>query len=108
MLNFLLSLHGMRNKKEKMNQELADIIALRALAFIAGDDNYLNLLMMETGLSQNELIKKSEDNLFLAGILDFILGHEKILINFCEDCGLDYTIPALARQLYFTQKVDII
>lgn len=110
MLNFLLSLrymrHIMKQKKRIINQDIADITALNALAFIAGDDKYLNLLMVETGFSGGDLAEKPEDPAFLAAILDFILGHEDILINFCENSGIDYTIPALARQQYFPEQVD--
>ncbi len=88
----------MKRKNEKMNQELAEIVALQALAYIAGEENYLNWLMSETGSGQDQLENAAENKEFLAGILDFLLVHEEILINFCESIGIDYTVPASARQ----------
>lgn len=82
-----------------MTPERAQTIALRALAHIAGDQRRLDGLMTMTGLDESELRARPDDPMLLAGVLDFLLGHEPSLIEFCESCGIDPVEPGRARAL---------
>ena len=85
---------------EKMNKELAEITAIQVVAFLAGDENHMSWLMNETGLSIADF-SAIEDNLdILAGVLDFLLTHENILLEFCEAQNIDPTIPAEIRPFF--------
>lgn len=97
MFNFPL-LYADILKDITMNREIAEIIALRALAFIAGSEKMLQWLMAETGIDPRELAGAADNGEMLAGILDFLLGHEDILVRFCEHETIDATTPARARR----------
>jgi Protein of unknown function (DUF3572) len=81
-----------------MNQEQSEILGLQALAYIAGDEKTLNWLMAETGVSPADIGNVDDPNEMLAGVLDFLLSHEDILIKFCEQEKITPTDPARARQ----------
>ena len=82
-----------------MTPERAQTIALRALAHIAEDQRRLDGLMTMTGLEESELRARPDDPMLLAGVLDFLLGHEPSLLEFCEACGIDPVEPGRARAL---------
>ncbi len=81
-----------------MNNEQSEILALQALTYLAGDEEKLGWMITETGISPTDLANSTERLEVLAGVLDFLLGHEEILIDFCQSEGLDPTSPARARQ----------
>ncbi|TNE36068.1 MAG: DUF3572 family protein [Alphaproteobacteria bacterium] len=84
--------------KSGMNLEQSEILALKALTYIAGDEKALSWLMAETGLGPADLLRQAENPETLAGVLDFLLGHENILIDFCNAEGMDSSQPARARR----------
>jgi Protein of unknown function (DUF3572) len=81
-----------------MNQEQSEILGLQALTYIAGDEKTLSWLISETGVSPADLGTVKDPNELLAGVLDFMLAHEEILIDFCEQQNIPPTGPARARQ----------
>lgn len=81
-----------------MNQEQSEILGLQALAYIAGDEKTLSWLMAETGVSPADIGKVKDPNEILAGVLDFVLSHEDILIEFCEQQNIAPTSLARARR----------
>ncbi len=83
-----------------MNQELANIITLQMIAFLAGEEKYLNWLMNETGLSAGDLQASPDNPDILAGVLDFLLTHEEILLDFCNSQGIEPTLPARIRPFF--------
>ncbi|MBL4740419.1 MAG: DUF3572 family protein [Sneathiella sp.] len=83
-----------------MNKEFAEITAIKAVAFLAGDENYMSWLMNETGLSITDFSSLNDNLDILAGVLDFLLMHEKILLEFCEAQNIDPTIPAKIRPFF--------
>jgi len=72
-----------------MNKELAEITAIQAITFLAGDENHMSWLMNETGLSIADFSSIQENQDILAGVLDFLLTHENILLEFCEAQNID-------------------
>ena len=83
-----------------MNQELADITALQAVTYLLEDEKRRDWLMAETGIVPGDLKSLTENPEVLAGVLDFLLAHEDILIGFCESCQVDPTLPARIRPLF--------
>ncbi|WP_339632084.1 DUF3572 domain-containing protein [uncultured Sneathiella sp.] len=81
-----------------MNYEKSEIIALQALAFIAGNEKIMSWMLAETGVDPRNLSHSADNAEILAGVLDFLLAHEEILIDFCAEANLDATSPARARQ----------
>ncbi len=80
-----------------MDTETALTIALKALAYIAGDSRALDRFLAQTGFDDAALRAQAEDPAFLGGVLDFVLGEEPLLVDFCADAGLDPELPARAR-----------
>jgi len=72
-----------------MNQDLADIIALQAVTYLLSDEKRISWLLGETGLSTTELQQSPDTPEILAGILDFLMAHEDMLIDFCDTNKID-------------------
>lgn len=83
-----------------MNQELADITALQAIAYILQSDKRREWLMNETGLSPDDFTSGLNAPEVKAGVLDFLLAHEAMLLEFCEENKVDPTVPIKARRLF--------
>lgn len=81
-----------------MNREKSEVIALQALAFIAGQEKTMSWMLAETGIDQGTLAQSADNPEILAGVLDFVLSHEEILIDFCNQENLSATSPVRARQ----------
>jgi len=80
-----------------MDRDAAETIALKALAFVAGDDEGLRRFFALSGLEPQSLRASAGEPETLAGVLDFLLGDEPRLRRFCDDAGLAPEAPARAR-----------
>jgi Protein of unknown function (DUF3572) len=65
-----------------MNQEQAIVIALQALGFIVSDEERVNHMQLETGLSLGDLKEGAAELHMQSGVLDYVLAHEQLLIDF--------------------------
>lgn len=83
-----------------MNQELADIIALKAVTYLLSDEKRISWLLGETGLDVTALKKSPDSPELLAGILDFLLAHENILLDFAQTSEVDPTAIYKIRPLF--------
>ena len=72
-------------------EEKADpeALALSALAFLAEDDHRFDRFLRWTGLEVPALRASLEDRRMLAGILDYLLDHEALLIACAEAIGVE-------------------
>lgn len=70
-----------------MRREEAETLALCGLAFLAADERRLGALLAQAGWTLAELRAGAADPEVLAGILDFLIGDEKLLVGFCADIG---------------------
>ena len=68
-----------------MNVEQATIMAFQLLAFIASDEELVNGLQMETGLSLGDLRERAQDPNLHAGLFDYILQNEVLLMRFSTE-----------------------
>jgi hypothetical protein len=78
-------------------RETAEIVAIQALSFIAGDAERLGLFLAETGIGPETLRSSAKDPGFLGGVLDFLLRDEKLLTAFAESSHLEPRIVSNAR-----------
>ncbi|WP_025899814.1 DUF3572 domain-containing protein [Sneathiella glossodoripedis] len=83
-----------------MNQEQADIISLKAVTYLLSDEKRISWLLGETGLDVTSLRQSPDNPEILAGILDFLLSHENILVDFAQNCDVDPSIIYKIRPLY--------
>ncbi len=81
-----------------LTQETAETIALRALAWIAREDDMLSHFLNATGAQASDLTKLAQDVDFLRSVLDFILMDDAWIMAFCEAEDLRYDMPAEARR----------
>ncbi len=81
-----------------MRQETAEVIALQALGWLAGQEDLLDIFMGATGAARDDLRDRADDPEFLASVLDFLTMDDKWVVGFCNDAGLGYDQPLLARQ----------
>jgi hypothetical protein len=83
---------------QQLTAEMAQTIALQALAHIASDEDRLAGFMAQTGLSTDELKDRAAEPAFLGGVLDFLMSDEATLVAFCEEKDMAPDLPGLARQ----------
>jgi Protein of unknown function (DUF3572) len=82
-----------------MQQESAQVIALQALAWIAGDAEVMQSFMAATGADAGDIPLRAQEVDFQGAILDFILMDDDWVIRFCDAVGLAYTTPMAARMV---------
>lgn len=62
----------------------AEILALRALAYMAQNEDILGGYLKLTGIAPAELRNSAADPAVLGSIIDYFLQNEKRLLAFCE------------------------
>jgi hypothetical protein len=76
----------------------ADRLAIDALGFLAGRPETLERFLKLTGIGPTTLRRAAADPSFLAGVLDFLLGDERLLVDFAAEAGVDPAAIAPARR----------
>ena len=66
----------------KVPSSESEELAIGALAYIAGDPELLHRFLALTGLQPAEIRTAAQEPGFLAGVLDFLMDHESILITY--------------------------
>ena len=85
-------------KKPVQNaREVAEIVAIQALSFVAGDPERLGLFLAESGIGPETLRSAAADPHFLASVLDFVLRDDATVTAFAAASELDPTTIAAAR-----------
>ena len=79
-------------------REVAEIVAVQALSFIAGDPERLGLFLAESGIGPETLRTAAADPHFLASVLDFVLRDDATVKAFAEVSQLHPTNVAAAHQ----------
>ena len=75
----------------------AEMVALKAVAWIAADDDVLSRFVSLTGCDADDLRSRISEHAFLGAILDFLLGDNSLVIAFTERVGMTPETPMLAR-----------
>ena len=90
----------MRLKNPVKNpREVAEIVAIQALSFIAGDAERLGLFLSESGIGPETLRTAAADPQFLGSVLDFVLRDDLTVKAFASASQLHPTNIAAARQV---------
>ena len=72
-------------KKPVQNpREVAEIVAVQALSFIAGDPERLGLFLAESGIGPETLRSAAADPRFLASVLDFVMRDDATVKAFAK------------------------
>ena len=80
-------------------RDYAETLALKALAWLAGNDELLPMFLGTTGLGADDLLARAGESEFLASVLDFILMNDGWVTGFCDSAGLPYDRLMVARAL---------
>jgi len=79
-------------------REVAEIVAVQALSFIAGDPERLGLFLAKSGLGPETLRHAAADPRFLASVLDFVMRDDATVKAFASVSQLHPTNIAAAHQ----------
>ncbi|MCL6706655.1 DUF3572 domain-containing protein [Pseudomonas sp. R2.Fl] len=82
--------------REKQTPVDALEVAAEVLGWLAGEPDMLSRFLALSGLRADQLRQAVNDPGFLAGLLDFVMGHEPSLMAFCEATGTRPEIVAAA------------
>ncbi len=86
-------------KRTQNPREVAEIVAIQALSFVAGDPERLGVFLAETGIGPETLRSAAADPRFLAGVLDFVLRDDATVKAFAAASELDPATIAAAREV---------
>ena len=75
-----------------------ETLALRALAHIVGDEVLLPRFFALSGLDPVSLRARAAEPAVLGGVLDFVLGDERLVIELAEKFGIAPEFFARARR----------
>jgi len=78
-------------------QDSAETLGLRALSWLAGNEDLLPVFLGATGASLADMAARADEGAFLASVLDFLLMDDAWVIAFCDAEGLRYEAPLMAR-----------
>jgi hypothetical protein len=86
-------------KKSIQNaREVAEIVAIQALSFIAGDPERLGAFLAESGIGPETLRTAAADPRFLSSVLDFVMRDDATVKAFASVSELHPTNIAAAHQ----------
>ena len=80
-----------------MQRDAAETVGLRALAWLAGNDELLPVFLGSTGASLDDLRAGAGEPAFLGSVLDFVMMDDAWVVAFCDAAGLAYEAPMRAR-----------
>ncbi|MBC8719050.1 MULTISPECIES: DUF3572 domain-containing protein [Brucella/Ochrobactrum group] len=75
--------------KTVMNEAEAETLAVEALVWLAHDNDLMSRFLALTGIEASSIRSAAQEPGFLAGVLQFYLGHEPTLLRFCQETGRD-------------------
>ena len=74
-------------------------LARDALIYLSQDADRIGRFLAVTGVGPVEIRERVEDPTFLAGVLDFILADDAMVVDFAETADIPPEEPARARRL---------
>ena len=85
-------------KSRHTPREVAEIVAVQALSFVAGDAGRLGAFLAESGIGPETLRQAAGDPHFLASVLDFVMRDDATVKAFASASQLHPTNIAAAHQ----------
>ncbi len=79
--------------------EQAVSLARDALIYLSQDADRIGRFLAVTGVGPVEIRNQVDDPVFLAGVLDFILADDAMVVDFAESASIEPEEPARARRL---------
>jgi hypothetical protein len=83
----------------QLTKELAEIVAIQALSYIASEPDRLGRFLALTGIGPESLRAAAREPHFLLGILDHIATDDSLLRDFASQNGIDPETIIRARDV---------
>ena len=80
-----------------LSQDSAELLALEALGWLAGNDDLVGTFLGSTGASASDMRERARDPEFLASVLDFLLMDDAWIEAFCTEKDYKPEFPRRAR-----------
>ena len=93
--------------KSSVNVEYAQVIALKILGFLAEDEDRFEVFLKTTGCSPGALAGLAGDLHFLAGVCDYLLANQPLLLVFAEMEEIPPETIMRARRLLPGSTLDL-
>ena len=74
--------------KPGASPETASALAIEALSYLANDPEQMSRFLALTGIDPGAIRAAARDPNFLAGVLDYVCGDERLLIAFARHAGV--------------------
>lgn len=84
---------------KRLSVEGAEELAISALSFLAGNPDALGRFLSLSGIGPADLRLAAREPGFLAGVLEFFLADESLLLTFVEESQIRPTMVAAARHV---------
>lgn len=81
-----------------MSKEAAETFALKALGWLASNEDLMPVFLGASGASADDLRDQFGDPAFLGAVLDFIMMDDAWVIDFCDTVQSPYERIMQARQ----------
>ncbi len=85
-------------RKSSISQDESQVIALKALAFLASEPDRINRFMGLTGTTPEAIRANATTPVFLAGVLEYLCGDQSLLLAFGESEGFEPELIEAASQ----------
>ncbi len=85
------------NPAKSMPLDEAEALATQALVYLSRDSEQLGRFLSLTGIGPELIRQAAAEPGFLAGVLEFYMSDETLLLAFCENFGVRPTMFAAAR-----------
>lgn len=82
----------------RINAGEAELIALKALGFLAKEPERFSRFLALSGVDLGDIRAAAQNPEFLAGLLNHLLQDESLLLTFTAEQELDPRLPALAAE----------
>jgi hypothetical protein len=80
------------------DQEAAETLALKALAWLAANEELLPTFLGATGASEADVKAQAADPMFLGAMLDFLMMDDTWIVSVCDHLHIPYDRLAMVRQ----------
>lgn len=85
--------------KMVMNQDAAETLALKALAWLVANDDLLPVFLGASGASVDDLKTQAGTATFQMSVLEFLTMDDAWVIAFCDTVSHPYEAPMMAAQV---------
>ena len=88
-----------KEMKMVMNEEAAQVLALKALTWLVGNDELVGVFLGATGAAAEDLKAQAGDAAFQVSVLEFLTMDDAGVMAFCDESGHAYEAPLMARHV---------